>query len=86
MPITKSAKKRMRQTARLRVRNLDTKTEIKTIRSGLFEAISSKDKDAGARLYRDYCSALDKAAKKGIIKGNTASRRKTRAAAQVKAL
>ena len=86
MPTLRSAAKRMRQSARLRVENLNVRTSIKSLRSAMFKAISSKDKAVAVKLYPEYCSLLDKSAKKGVIKRNTAIRRKARAAAQLRAL
>lgn len=86
MPTLQSAAKRMRQSAHLRVKNLSVRTSIKTLRGKLFEAVAAKKKDEAQKLCREYCSLLDKSAKKGIIKRNTAIRRKARAAAQVRGL
>jgi small subunit ribosomal protein S20 len=86
MPILKSAAKRMRTSEKSRVANTNVKTSIKTLRGKLFAALSAKNKESAEKLYREYCSLLDKSAKKDIIKSNTAIRRKTRAAAAVKAL
>jgi ribosomal protein S20 len=46
----------------------------------MLEALESKDTAAGETAFRAYCSILDKAAKSGVIKKNTAIRRKTNAA------
>ena len=86
MPTTNSAKKRMRQSAMARTRNIVAKTQIRSLRRSFFEAVAGKQKDEADKLYRQYCSLLDKTAKKGIIKKNTSSRRKTRAMAMVKGL
>lgn len=86
MPILKSAAKRMRTSAKRHVRNTTAKTQIKSLRGDFFKAVQGKDKAAGGKLYREYCSLLDKSAKKGIISHNTAMRRKARAANQVRGL
>ncbi len=86
MPTTNSAKKRMRQSAKARIRNVIAKTQIRSMRRTYFEAVAGKKKDEAEKLYRQYCSLLDKTAKKGIIKQNTASRRKTRAKAMLAGL
>ena len=86
MPNIKSAMKRVRQTAKGRRRNVAAKTALKTERSKLFAALESKNQDMGAAEYRQYCSLLDKLAKRGIITRNTAIRRKGRAAARLKKL
>ena len=86
MPTLKSAAKRMRTSEKSRVKNTNTKTEIKSQRSKVFAAFTAKNKETAEKLYREYCSLLDKSAKRGIITSNTAIRRKARAAARVKAL
>jgi ribosomal protein S20 len=77
MPTLKSGLKRM-QTSE--------KSRIKTVRGKLFAAVAAKDKAAGEKAYREYCSLLDKSAKKGVIPQNTATRRKARAANMTRAL
>ena len=86
MPTLKSAAKRMRTSEKSRITNTNVKTAIKTHRGKVFAAFTAKNKDAAEKLYREYCSLLDKSAKRGIITSNTAIRRKARAAARVKAL
>jgi len=80
MPNLKSAKKRMRQNAVRHNQNVQVRTRIKNARCSMFEAWDTKDAEAGATALRDYSSILDKAAKAGVIKKNTAIRRKTNAA------
>lgn len=80
MPNLKSAKKRMRQNIVRRERNVQVRTRIKSARRAMLEAIEAKDAEAGSAALRTYSSVLDKAAKKGVIKKNTAVRRKTNAA------
>ena len=80
MPNLKSAKKRMRQNEVRYNRNIQVRTRIKSARRSMMDALESKDADAGQTAFRTYSSVLDKAAKAGIIKKNTAIRRKTNAA------
>jgi small subunit ribosomal protein S20 len=80
MPNLKSAKKRMRQNVVRYDRNVQVRTRIKSARRSMMEALESKDAEAGASALKTYSSVLDKAAKAGIIKKNTAIRRKTNAA------
>jgi len=82
MPNIKSAKKRLRQNETNRVENLEVKTRMKTFRRQFLESLES-EADSGAA-YSSYCSSLDKAVKKGVIKKNTAVRNKTRAAAKLR--
>ena len=80
MPNLKSAKKRMRQNVVRRDRNVQVRSRIKTARRSMMEALEAKDAEAGATALKTYSSVLDKAAKAGVIKKNTAIRRKTNAA------
>ena len=86
MPTLKSGWKRMQTSEKSRVKNTNIKTNIKTVRGKLFAAITAKDKAAAEKAYREYCSLLDKSAKKGVIRKNMATRRKARAADTVRAL
>ncbi len=79
MPNTSSAKKRMRSSAKAAELNLAAKTRVKTTRRKFLESLESGDKAAGEKTFREYCSVLDNAAKRGVIKKNTSIRRKTRA-------
>lgn len=83
MPNIKGAEKRMRQAEKARVKNKAVKTEIKHVRRSALSLVAGTE-DAEA-VYRKYCSVLDKAAKKGVIKKNTATRRKARAHARLRA-
>lgn len=83
MPNIKSAEKRMRTSEKARRRNTAIRSAISTARRRFFELIAAKDKDKINAAYRHYCSILDKAAKKGVIKKQKAVRRKRRAAAQI---
>ena len=77
MPIIKSAIKRMKQTIVRRERNVGIKKDIKAANKA-FVAKPSAATAAKAQ------SELDKAVKKGLIKKNTASRRKANIAKAAK--
>lgn len=77
---TSSSAKRARQYAENRARNNAVKSQIKAKKRDVVKALGAKDKDALKKAYAELCSALDKAAKKGTIKKETAVRRKARAA------
>jgi len=85
MPNNNSAKKRLRQSEDCRLLNSARKSLVRTERRKLYDAIEAGDADAQATCYASFCSALDKAAKHGAIKKNNATRRKTRAAAALRA-
>lgn len=86
MPNLHSAVKRVRVAEKAHQQNRSAKAKISTMRRGLFETVSKKDKEKARLAFRKYCSALDKSAKKGVIKKNTAIRRKRRAAIKLATL
>lgn len=78
MPITRNAKKALRVSLRKAAVNARTKKVLKEgIKSVEKLATAKKWKDAKASLAEAY-SAIDKATKKGVIKPNTAARKKAR--------
>lgn len=78
MPITKSAKKALRKSEKKRIKNLKIKEKIKKLLKEAKNLISqTKTKEAKAILPQIY-KTLDKAAKVGVIKKNTAARKKSR--------
>jgi len=77
-PITKSAKKTLRQSIRKKARNV---LKIKKIKKHLKEShslVSEKKTAEAKKLLPQVYKLLDKAAKTGLIKKNTASRKKAR--------
>lgn len=74
----KSAAKRARQTLKKNARNHMTKKTIRTIEKKLRQAIDNKSKDDAQKFYLEFTSKIDKAAEKGILHKNNASRRKSR--------
>jgi small subunit ribosomal protein S20 len=84
MPITKSAKKALRGSLRKKVFNNRRKEAMKSaIKETKKLTAGGKAKDALKSLSAAY-QAIDKAVKRGVIKKNTAARKKSRLAAQVK--
>lgn len=81
-----SAEKRNRQSIKRRLRNRGWKSEALSARKSLYQAIEEGDAARGEKLFREYCSVLDKAVKGGALAGNAADRRKSRAAARMAAL
>ncbi len=78
MPITRNAKKALRVSDRKHAINERVKKSLKEGSKAVQKlAINKKWKEAKEAVSKAY-SAIDKAAKKGIIKPNTASRRKAR--------
>lgn len=84
MPNIKSAEKRVRTSEKSRRRNVKKKTQIKTLRKGVLAAVATPADPKAPAAYREFCSALDKAAKQGIIHKNTAIRKKARAGAMLR--
>jgi small subunit ribosomal protein S20 len=78
MPIIKSAKKRVKVAGKAAVRNSKTKRTLKT-------ALKMFAKSPSAATHATTQSNLDKAAKKGVMHKNKASRLKKQAAAKAKA-
>jgi small subunit ribosomal protein S20 len=66
--------KRNRQSLKRHVRNVETKSRIKTLIKKVRQAVESKDTDAASLQLRVVDKALGKAVSKGILKRNTASR------------
>jgi len=78
MPIIKSAKKAQRQNDKRRARNKAIRQSLKSIlKEARTLATANKTGEAKKNLPAIY-KALDKAAKTGIIKPNTAARKKSR--------
>jgi len=78
MPIKKSAKKALRQSERRRIRNLQRKRKIKNLIKQVRSLISQKKIEEAKKLLPQIYKLLDKAAKTGLIKENTAARKKSR--------
>jgi len=78
MPITKSAKKALRQSLKRKAKNLIYKKKIKNLIKQVKNLISEKKLEEGKKILPQIYKALDKAAKVGIIKKNTAARKKSR--------
>ena len=77
MPITQSAKKALRGSLRKKLVNDRRKKALKESVKEVEKLAKTDTKGAKALLSKAY-SAIDKAAKKGVIKKNTASRKKAR--------
>ena len=78
MPITSSAKKALRSSKRKRVFNLRRKDEMQNVIKEYKKLVSAKRTEDAKRLIPKLQKAIDKAAKRGLIKKNTASRKKSR--------
>ena len=77
MPNIKSAKKRVLTTETRTLRNKMIKSDMKTAVKKLDAVIAEGDKAAIEATYRSAVKTVDQAAAKGILKKNTASRKKS---------
>jgi len=83
MAITSSAKKAIRASARKRVFNVRRKRALHdAVQSA--RALAGKGKAEQAEALKAAYKAIDKALKRGVIKKNTAARKKSRLAALLK--
>ena len=84
MPITKSAKKALRQNKRRRLQNLKTTKKFKEAIHQYKKAVEAQNSEEVKRLLSLIYKNLDKAAKANIIKRNKASRLKSKLAKKLK--
>lgn len=84
MPITKSAKKALRQSLKRKARNLIYKKKIKSLLKKVKKLVLAKKIEEAKALLPQLYKILDKAAKVGVIKKNTAARKKSRIAKLLK--
>jgi small subunit ribosomal protein S20 len=86
MPNTKSAERRMRSSARKHLHNHALKSRFKTLEKKFLATLTAAKKDDAAGALRTLSSALDKAAKSGVIHANVVSRKKARLTVRLNAL
>jgi len=79
-PVTKSAKKALRQNIKRRAKNRRAKENLKNLIKKMRAFVAGKKMDEAKKLLPELYKTLDKAAKTGLIKKNTASRKKSRIA------
>jgi len=82
----KSALKRVRQTKTRTERNRERKTTIKKLRKETLAAVESGDASAAQAGLSKFSSAVDKAAKKGLIHKNKAANLKRKASKAIAAI
>jgi small subunit ribosomal protein S20 len=80
MPNTKSAGRRMRNSARKQTNNRSTHSRLHSLEKKYLDLVESGKKDDAAKAYKTVISALDKAAKIGAVPKSRASRKKSRLA------
>jgi small subunit ribosomal protein S20 len=74
----KSAEKRNRQSEKRRLQNKAEKTAIRSSAKKVLVAAEGKDKATAEAALKDMVKKIDTAARKGIVKRNAASRKKSR--------
>jgi small subunit ribosomal protein S20 len=84
MAITSSAKKAIRSSARKHVFNIRRKDALHDASKALLKAVAKKDVAGAEKLLSSAYKAIDKAMKGGVIKKNTAARKKSRLALAIK--
>jgi len=85
MPNKKSAEKELRKTVKRNAANKKVSDKLKNLMKINLKQIKAQDK----KVKEDYTKtikAIDKASKKGVIKKNTASRKKSRLMKKINAL
>lgn len=83
MANTRSAEKRNRQAQKRRARNVQVRTGVKSAVKKVREAVARGDSAAAKEALRGAERAIGKAGSKGILPGNTASRKISRLARAV---
>lgn len=86
MANTPSAKKAARKIARRTAINKSRRSRVRTYVRKVEEALASGDKAAAAEALRNAQPELQRAASKGVMHRNTASRKISRLASRLKAL
>lgn len=84
MAITRGAKKAVRSSERKRVFNVRRNNTMRDVIKDIKKAIVAGEVDKAKSLLPTAYKAIDKAAKRGVIKDNTADRKKSRLSAAIK--
>lgn len=78
MPIKESAKKELRKAKKRRVLNVKRQKTMKDTLKKISKLMLAGKKDEAKKMISTAYQAIDKAAKRGVIKKNTAARKKSR--------
>ncbi len=84
MAITSSAKKAHRASLKKHVFNIRRKDALTSATKAIKKALAAKDPKEARKLLPAAYQAIDKAAKRGVIKANAAARKKSRLSAAIK--
>jgi small subunit ribosomal protein S20 len=80
MSNTKSAERRMRNSARKQTQNRSINTRLHSLEKKYMQLVGAGKKDEASKALQAVTSALDKAAKTGTVHKSRASRKKSRLA------
>jgi small subunit ribosomal protein S20 len=86
MATHKSAEKRQRQSETHEQRNRRWKSRVRTVTKKVLEAVDQKKKDEAAAALKNAMVEISKAATKGALHKNTASRKISRLSVRVASL
>ena len=78
MPNTKSAERRMRNSARKQLHNRSIQSFLRKLEKGLRQSVTDGKKADATKALSGVLSAVDKAVKSGVITRATANRKKSR--------
>ncbi len=84
MPITKAAKKSLRQNKRRKVKNLFRKRSYKDVSKKIIKLVKENKTKEAEKLLPNAYKAIDKATKTGVLKKNTGARKKSKLARLLK--
>jgi len=84
MPIIKSAKKKVRQAEKHRIRNLSLKTQMKTYIKKFLTAVKNGNKEEAVKLMPKAFKLIDTAAKKHVVHRRNADNKKSLLARNLK--
>jgi len=80
MPNTKSAERRMRNSARKYLHNRSILSRLRGVEKDYRALVAAGKKDEAAKAFGDVSSAFDKAVKSGAVHRSAANRKKSRMA------
>ena len=83
MPNTKSAVRRMRNSARKHLQNRSVKSRLHTLERSYLDLLGAGKREDASKALQLVTSAFDKAAKSGVIHRATANRKKSRLAVRL---
>lgn len=75
MPTERTAYKELRKSRLRHFKNISTRNELKTLVKNFDKLVASKKADEAKKALNGIVSKIDKAASKGVLKNNTASRK-----------